>query len=153
MMRIWMISVCLAAGMAAAAVPGLPKQWLDKAAAQQWLAAHPGGANFVSRGGVMEGGDSDAAVKLTPPAKVEVTEFGAGIGTFTGTYEINDAGEITLHLERYYGKWPVMYLYATPRDAWLMRTDMKTGFSLGGSSGDRNFGGTPFWPFKWKRRA
>ena len=144
-------SLCVV-GMAVSAVPVLPKQWLNKAAAMQWLAAHPDEARFVSRGGQIQGGDSDAVVVLTQPDKVEMTEFGAGIGTFKGTYDINDAGEITLHLEGYGGKWPVMRLYTTARDAWLMRTDMKTGFGSGGNNGSSN-SDTPFWPFKWKKRA
>lgn len=155
MIRALIVSVCLclAAGMAAAAAIGLPKQWLDKAAATQWLAAHPGGASFASRDGVIQGGDSDAVVVLTHPDKAELTMFGVGIAEYKGTYDINDAGEITLHLDRYYAKWPVMHLYATARDAWLMRTDMKMGFSLGGMSGDLKAGDTPFWPFKWRKKS
>ncbi|MCX6849100.1 MAG: hypothetical protein NTY98_09295 [Verrucomicrobia bacterium] len=149
MTRVLIVSVCLSlwlgAGVASAA-NGLPKQWLDKAAATQWLAAHPGGASFASRNGNIQGGDSDAMVRLTHPDKAELTEFGAAIGEYKGTYEISDAGEITLHLEGQSPKWPVMHLFATAREAWLLRKDRKTGL-LG--DGDLNFGGTPFWPFKW----
>ena len=148
MMRVLIVSVCLSlwlgAGVASAA-NGLPKQWLDKAAATQWLAAHPGGARFVSRGGKMEGGDSDVSIAFAQGAQVELTVFGAGIVTHKGTYEISDAGEITLHLEN--TKWPVLHLFATTRDAWLLRKDRKTGFM---GDENRNFGGSPFWPFKWQ---
>ncbi len=153
MTRVLIVSVCLSlwlgAGVSSAA-NGLPKQWLDKAAATQWLAAHRGGANFASRNGNIQGGCSDALVKLTHPDKADLTEFGAAIVEYKGTYEISDAGEITLHLEGYSLQWPVMHLFATAREAWLLRKDRKTGF-LG--DGDINFGGTPFWPFKWRGKG
>jgi hypothetical protein len=154
MMRVLIISLCLSfwmgASVAVAAVPGLPKQWLDKAGATQWLAAHPDGAGFASRDGHIPDGCSDVAIVFTQGGKVEMTEFGAAIVSFKGTYEISDAGEITLNLEGKTSKWPVMHLFATTRDAWLMRKDRKTGFM---GDGDLNFGGTPFWPFKWRRKT
>jgi len=69
MMRVLIVSACLGllmgTGVAVAAVPGLPKQWLDKAGATQWLAAHPGGASFASRDGNIQGGCSDAIIVFT----------------------------------------------------------------------------------------
>jgi hypothetical protein len=150
MMRVLIVSVCLSlwlgSGMASAA-NGLPKQWLDKAAATQWLAAHPDGASFVSRGGTFQGADSDVKIVFAHGGRVELTEFGAGIGTYNGTYELSDAGESRLHLEGKISKWPAMHLFATTRDAWLLRKDRKTGFM---GDENRNFGGSPFWPFKWQ---
>jgi hypothetical protein len=137
--------------VSAAAQTGVPKQWLDKAAATQWFAAHANGASFVSHGGDRQGGDADAMIDFTQGGQVEMTEFGAAVVSYKGTYEIGDAGEITLHLEGYSLQWPVMHLHATAREAWLTRTDGKTGFSLAG--GDYKTSGTPFWPFKWRRKG
>jgi hypothetical protein len=131
----------------------LPEKWQDKATAAKWLSEHAGSAVFVSRGGRMYGMDSDAVVAFPKNGGVEVTEFGVAPATYRGTYVVDDADQIRLTLEGYKAEWPLMHLYTSERDAWLMRCDKKAGFDMGDRGGATETGTmASYWPFRLKKK-
>src|SRR5262245_18763210 len=97
----------------------------------------------------MYGMDSDAKITLSSNKQVEVTEYGYAVQTYKGTYSVDGAGAIRVELRDYRAKWPTMYLYTSPKGAYLFPTDKDPAFRVGARAGAVETGSMPpYWPFR-----
>lgn len=114
-------------------------------------------STFLSREGKFEGMDSDSEISFSDGGKVWMTEYGVAPIEYSGTFTVDDRGEITANFENYPGQWPKMVLRKVGGRILLFRADAASGLEFGGRGGALETPEMkPFWPFglselSWER--
>ena len=107
-----------------------------------------GTITFRSFGGQWVGTDGDTDLHFTDDRNIVMIEYGVGVTTYHGTYEISQNGVIDAKFAGFPSEWPQMIIGRDDRSL-VLTTTAKRGFVFGGRGGAvLSSEDGPYWPFR-----
>jgi len=93
--------------------------------------------------------DSDTEITFFPNSAVPMFEWGYTLASYSGRYEIQPSGRITIQLKGFKGPWPEMLLVRDGTSLLLRPADPSRGLVMGTRGGAYIPGEKgSYWPFR-----